>query len=174
MTPGAQQALRRTMEIYSNTTRFALACNTSNKIIEPIQSRCTILKYSKLSDKAILKRLTEICKLEGVKYNPEGLEAIIFTAEGDMRQAINNLQSTFTGFSFVNAENVYKVCDQPHPAAVTKVLDDCYNYKVDEALTGLTELWEKGYSAMDIITTMFRVVKFNNEWQEGLKLDFIK
>lgn len=66
MTAGAQQALRRTMEIYSNTTRFALACNMSNKIIEPIQSRCAILRYSKLRDTEILKRLLEICEMEQV------------------------------------------------------------------------------------------------------------
>eukprot|EP00962_Isochrysis_galbana_P029560 scaffold9466_cov73-Isochrysis_galbana.AAC.1 len=47
------QAMRRTMEIYSSTTRFALACNLSEKIIEPIQSRCAILRYSKLTDQQV-------------------------------------------------------------------------------------------------------------------------
>mgnify|MGYP002776911297 FL=1 len=40
---------------------------------------------------------------------PEGLEAVVFTADGDMRQALNNLQATFSGFHFVNQENVFKV-----------------------------------------------------------------
>ena len=44
-----------------------------------------------------------------VPYVPEGLEAIIFTADGDMRQALNNLQATYSGFRFVNQENVFKV-----------------------------------------------------------------
>lgn len=44
-----------------------------------------------------------------VPYVPEGLEAIIFTADGDMRQALNNLQATFSGFRFVNQDNVFKV-----------------------------------------------------------------
>ena len=94
MTSGAQQALRRTMEIYANTTRFALACNTSDKIIEAIQSRCAILRYSRLTDEQILKRLVEVCEFESVAKNDGGLEALTFTAQGDMRQAINNLQST--------------------------------------------------------------------------------
>lgn len=66
MTTGAQQALRRTMEIYSNTTRFALACNLSSKIIEPIQSRCAIVRFSRLSDSEILDRLLRVVEAEKV------------------------------------------------------------------------------------------------------------
>eukprot|EP00126_Sphaerothecum_destruens_P007861 Sdes_comp20017_c0_seq2m12720 len=118
MTEGAQQALRRTMELYSSTTRFAFACNASDKIIEAIQSRCAILRYTRLSDAQILSRLLHICDQENVPRTEEGLEAVIFTAQGDMRQAINSLQSTFSGFGIVNDENVFKVCDQPHPVLI--------------------------------------------------------
>ena len=57
-----------------------------------------------------------------VKSNDEGLQALIFTAEGDMRQAINNLQSTWSGFGFVSADNVYKICDQPHPHKIRAMI----------------------------------------------------
>lgn len=50
-----------------------------------------------------------------VPYVPEGLEAIIFTADGDMRQALNNLQATCSGFRFVNQENVFKVTILRYP-----------------------------------------------------------
>ncbi|VDB86623.1 unnamed protein product [Peniophora sp. CBMAI 1063] len=156
MTAGAQQALRRTMEIYSNTTRFCLACNMSNKIIEPIQSRCAILRYAKLRDVEVLQRLLEICEEEKVEYNDDGITALIFTAEGDMRQAINNLQSTHTGFGFVSAENVFKKGD------------------IDGAMEKLGELWHQGYSAVDIVVTIFRVVKTFDELPEYMKLEFIK
>jgi replication factor C subunit 2/4 len=102
MTSGAQQALRRTMEIYSSTTRFALACNQSSKVIEPIQSRCAIVRFMKLSNEEVLKQVKWVAGEEGVPYDAAGLEAITFTADGDMRQGINNLQATFAGFGFVN------------------------------------------------------------------------
>ena len=66
MTSGAQQALRRTMELYSSTTRFALACNMSTKIIEPIQSRCAIIRFTRLSEKQVLERIVDVANKESV------------------------------------------------------------------------------------------------------------
>eukprot|EP00729_Bicosta_minor_P012429 gene12429-9035_t len=175
MTAAAQQAMRRTIEIYSNTTRFAFACNLSDKIIEAIQSRCAILRYSRLSDAQLLKRILEVAQAESVSYTDEGLEAIIFTAQGDMRQALNNLQATFTGSGTVNAENVFKVCDQPHPLLVKQMLEACLVGDIETAHE-VSNLWDMGYAASDIITTIFRVVKnFESaDMTEWSRLEFIK
>ncbi len=176
MTVGAQQALRRTMELYSTTTRFALACNTSSKIIEPIQSRCAILRFTRLSNAEVLQRLMEVCALENIACTDKGLEALIFTAEGDMRNALNNLQSTASGFQSVTVANVFKVSDQPHPKAVLGILERCSRGNVDLACKSLKELWGFGYSALDIVTTLFRVTKSmpHASLSEHKKLDFIK
>ena len=174
MTPGAQQALRRTMEIYSSTTRFALACNQSNKVIEPIQSRCAILRYARLDQGQLLRRLVQVCKAEDVKYSEDGLAALIFCAEGDMRQAINNLQSCWAGFGFVSGENVFKVADQPSPVAIERLLSSCQKGDIDGALEKLREVWSKGYSAVDVVTTLFRVTKSFDGLTEPQKLEYIR
>jgi len=173
MTESAQQALRRTMELYSSTTRFALACNSSEKIIEPIQSRCAMLRYSKLTDAQVLAKVLAVCEAEGVDHSEDGLEAVVFTAQGDMRQALNNLQSTHEGFGFVKSENVFKVCDEPHPLLVKDMLDHATRADIDQAYKILAHLWELGYSPEDIITNVFRVCKSHN-MAEFLKLEFIK
>lgn len=173
MTTGAQQALRRTMEIYSSTTRFALACNTSDKIIEPIQSRCAHVRFNKLNDQQIKRRVLEICKKENVDYTDDGIEAILFTAQGDLRQAINNLQSTCDGFGKVNNANVYKVCDEPHPNIVKEMLKYCVENRFDDAYQKMNYLWSLGYSSQDIISNIFNVCKAY-EMPENLKMEYIK
>ncbi|CAB4060203.1 RFC2_4 [Lepeophtheirus salmonis] len=159
MTEAAQQALRRTMEIYSDTTRFCLACNASEKVIEPIQSRCAMLRYSKLSDAEILAQVLKVCEKEDISYTSDGLEAIVFTAQGDMRQALNNLQSTHDGFGQIDSKN--------------DMLSNCTEGKIDEAYKVLSHLWRLGYSPEDIISNIFRVCK-THPMAEYLKLEFIK
>lgn len=174
MTPAAQQALRRTMEEHTSTTRFALACNQSSKIIEPIQSRCAILRFQKLTDTQIYKRITKIAELENVQYNDEGLSAIFFTADGDMRQAINNFQATHTGFGFVGPDNVFKVCDQPHPDTAKNIILHCQKGDLSSADKIVRRnLWKLGYNALDIVSTLFKVLKIM-DMPELLKLEFIK
>jgi len=80
-----------------------------------------------------------------------------------MRQAINNLQSTFSGFGFVSGDNVFKVCDQPHPIVVQAIIRACMKSNIDNAMEKLGELWDQGYSAVDIVVTLFRVVKTFDE-----------
>lgn len=174
MTQGAQQAMRRTMELYSATTRFALACNTSSKIIEPIQSRCAIVRYTRLSEKEILSRVMEVMRKEKVvQYDDKGLEAIVFTAQGDMRHALNNLQSTFAGTGAITADNVFKVVDQPHPTLIQDTLKFCVALELQKAINNVRGLWDQGYTGLDIIGTVFRVCK-TALMEERLKLEFIK
>jgi len=173
MTEAAQQAMRRIMEQYSSTTRFALACNQSTKIIEPIQSRCAIVRFGKLSDAEILARLKVVAEAEKVACTDGGVEALVFTAEGDMRNALNNLQSTFTGFGAVTRENVMKVCDQPQPQEIQAVIRACLNRDWTQGYDRLAGLHSKGYSCGDIIGTLLRLLK-SFEMREDVKIEFIK
>jgi replication factor C subunit 2/4 len=91
-----------------------------------------------------------------------------------MRQAVNNLQSTYSGFNFVGAEEVFKVCDQPHPVKVQVLIKSCVKGDIDEAMAKLEELWVQGYAAVDIVSTLFRVVKGMDALAEYIKLEFIK
>ncbi|KAL9097767.1 MAG: hypothetical protein Q9165_000093 [Trypethelium subeluteriae] len=125
-------------------------------------------------DEADIKRLMQICEAEKVEHSEDGIAALVFSAEGDMRQAINNLQSTWAGFGFVNGDNVFKVVDQPHPIKVQAMIKACQECKIDEALDSLKELWDLGYSSHDIISTMFRVTKTIPSLSEHSKLEFIR
>jgi len=116
-----------------------------------------------------------VCASEDVSYGGDGLEAIIFTAEGDMRNALNNLQATVSGFGQVNQANVFRVCDQPHPTAVREVVDGCLKGGRTGVAVGLmTKLWTMGYSCSDIIGTLFKVVKAHEKMGEAIKLEYLR
>ena len=83
-------------------------------------------------------------------------------------------QSTHEGFNQVNSENVFKVCDEPHPLLIKEMLTHCANSDLDPAYKIAKHMWTLGYSAVDIITNIFRVCKTHTDLPEYLKLEFIK
>jgi len=93
MTSDAQTALRRIIEDTSKICRFVLIANNLSKIIAPIQSRCVVFKFTRISDKDIISQLKFIAKQEKIKTDEKGLQTICDHTSGDLRHAINILQA---------------------------------------------------------------------------------
>lgn len=159
MTSTAQQALRRIIELHATTTRFVMACNTSSKIIEAIQSRCSVIRFNKLDDESIKKRLITICEEEDVKYTDDGLYSLILNTGGDMRRAVNNLQAIATTYDEITEETVKNVIDKPDNMIMEKLIQSCLESNFDEAHEIVKELIESGYSSLDIVQALFIIVK---------------
>src|SRR5216117_3436284 len=88
LTADAQAALRRTMETYSKTSRFILSANYSSRLIEPIQSRTAVFRFRPLKPEAIREYVGPIAKAEKLKITEDGMEALVYVAEGDMRRGL--------------------------------------------------------------------------------------
>ena len=93
MTSDAQTALRRTIEDASKICRFILVANNISKIIDPIQSRCAVFKFTTIPEKEVISHLKKIAKDEKIKADEKGLQTICDYAEGDLRHSINILQA---------------------------------------------------------------------------------
>ena len=174
MTDSAQQAMRIIISDFSSTTRFALACNDSTKIIEPIQSRCSMLRFSKLKPEEIKERLNTIIKNENIPFDNSGIDALIETSEGDMRYALNNLQSTFVGFGSITRDNVYKIVDIPKPEILMQIVDLCQKGLLNNALDNTDKLLEDGYTALDIINVISRIVQDKSDIKDKTKFSMLK
>jgi len=157
MTREAQQALRRTMEKYADITRFILICNYQSKIIEPIQSRTAVFKFKKLSIDDIKGRLRYIAENEGVKLEEEGLEAIVEVTEGDLRKAINLLQSVAYLNVPVTREVVYRTAGLVYPEYVRKMIKDAFEGRFEEARRQLIKsMTQEGVSGEDLLQEFYR------------------
>ncbi len=139
MTNDAQTALRRIMETYSKGTRFILICNYSSRIIEPIQSRCAIFRFSRLAEDDVVGYLKIICEKEGVKFEENALRTIYRVSEGDLRQAINILESASI-LGEVNDSNVEKTSGISGKAKVEEVVKMALDGDFKGARSKLIEL----------------------------------
>ncbi|OIO81067.1 Replication factor C small subunit [Candidatus Pacearchaeota archaeon CG1_02_32_132] len=123
LTKEAQQALRRTMENYTNTCRFIMSCNYSSKIIDPIQSRCVVFRFKLLEKKDVTTVIKRIAEKENIKITDEAIETLYEASEGDCRKAINLLQATASISPDINSEMISLIVSKSKPKDIKVVLD---------------------------------------------------
>jgi len=158
-TRDAQPALRRTMEEYTNTCRFILSCNYSSNIIDPIQSRCTVFRFSPVDDEAVVERLRFIADKEGVEVTDDGFDALAYVAQGDVRRAVNALQAAAALGETVDDEAVYATTSTARAEEVEELLTLALGGDFAGARGILEDLLDgKGISGGDLIDQMHRTV----------------
>jgi replication factor C small subunit len=159
LTPEAQAALRRTMERYTQTCRFILSCNYSSKIIEPIQSRCAVFRFRPLRADDIKKYLLRIAQTEGKEITEDGMEALIYVAEGDARKATNSLQVAASMGDTIDSNMIYKTASLARPEEVKKLLTFALSGSFSEARNRLDDLLiTYGLSGTDVIRQIHRAI----------------
>ncbi len=161
MTGPAQTALRRIMEIGSRTSRFILICNQSSKIIEPIQSRCAIFRFSRLDKQAMKEHLQCIAKKEKVILLPEAAERIVDFAEGDLRHAINALQTAaaYKEGGIIDEKTVSLVIGEASPMLVQKMIRKALYGDFMEARKTMYDIMGSfGFSGSEIIRQVQREI----------------
>lgn len=164
MTAEAQTALRRIIEDTSQTTRFIIICNYLSQIIEPIQSRCVIYKFRRLSKEDVSNYLRFICENEGAKFEEKAFSTIYESTLGDLRHSINILQAA-AGMGSVSSTNVISSIGLSGKIRVKEIIKLALSGKFHEARFKLFELMQVyGMSENDFL-------KYANQEAYDMKLD---
>ena len=172
LTSDAQSALRRTMEQFSDNTRFVLSCNYSSQIIDPIQSRCAVFRFSPLGDDAVAEQVRAIADAEGIELTDDAMDALVYAADGDMRKAINGLQAAAVMGGVVDEEAVYTITSTARPEEIHEMVTAALEGDFTAARTQLDSLLtDVGIAGGDIVDQMHRSVwEFDLSEREAVRL----
>ncbi|KRY27739.1 Replication factor C subunit 4, partial [Trichinella spiralis] len=153
MTKQAQAALRRTMERESKTTRFCLICNYISCIIEPITSRCAKFRFKPLTLEIQIERLRKICENESVSIDDAALSSLISFCDGDLRRAINTLQSaaSFKDKKEIVQTDIEEICQIVPEEFVEQFIAICRKGSHENMEKLVLQLQREAYSAYQFI-----------------------
>ncbi len=152
LTSEAQQALRRTMENFTQTCRFILSCNYSSKIIDPIQSRCAIFRFRPMEKEHLMNIIEHIAKDENLKISDSAKNSLVNICEGDVRRLENILQSCTAISKEISDDLVYSMASVAKPKEIKRVLELALESKFIEARNELLNVMTNyGLSGLDVI-----------------------
>ncbi|TFH18484.1 replication factor C small subunit [Candidatus Bathyarchaeota archaeon] len=171
LTSDAQHALRRIMEIYTKTCRFCLLGNYSENIIDPIQSRCSVFRFSPLDEPDLKNYIQLIADKEELEIVDEGLDAIYQASSGDVRKAINLLQAAAASQKLIDDVTIYNLLGNVSPEKIREMLAVALDGRFLESRELLRELLiDEGLAPDDIIRNIYREIMRYPSLSEKMKV----
>jgi replication factor C subunit 2/4 len=172
ITQKAQRLINLLMEKYPQT-RFAFTCNNSADIIESIQSRCVIIRFTNPPLDHYLNRLKYICNNEKIEYTDNSLLYVFDVAQKDIRQAINILELTYISNKEVSIENINNICDIPSKKILENLLTGIKNKDPSTIAIIINKFKNQGYYSLDVLLHFIQFIKNKELEKEDLRIELI-
>ena len=149
-------------------------CNYSSKIIDPIQSRCTIFRFKGVEKESVFECIDKIAKEENLKISKDAKEILYENSNGDLRRMLNILQSCASASDKIDSELIYETVSGAQPKELRKIIEYAIKGEFLKSKTMLLDtMLKNGLSGLDIIKQIQKEV-FELDIDEKSKLRLIE
>jgi replication factor C small subunit len=170
----SQQVFRNCIDKYSHNVHFIASCSNTQKVIDSMQSRMTILKVKPLTQENLKNILKKICEKEGIRMTKSAEEFILSISNHSARILINYLEKCKLLDMEITEDLASAVCTNISFKDFATYTELCKNKKNRADATHLLyQLFDKGYSVMDILDNYFLYVKTSDILSEDEKYRII-
>ena len=175
MTPGAFNALLKTLEEPPEHVIFILATTEPHKILPTILSRCQRYDFSKVSDHDIKVRIASVLKSEDIQYNDEAIDLIVSLADGGMRDALSILDQVlaYSG-DHLNVDDILDMFALESTEEKIELITSIVNGNVVDVLNRLNDYVARGTDIKRLTSDLLMILKDVLIFQTSFKTDFLE
>jgi len=172
ITPKAQRLINSIMEKYP-TTRFAFTCNNSSAVIESIQSRCIIIRFTKPPIEKFIERIKLICSKESIEFEQDALEYLFEICQKDLRKTLNMLELVYRSEGKITIPNILKISDIPSQETLSNLLNYIINKDIVNTCKIVNEFQSQGYYSLDVMLHFIQYIKNHKNINEDIRINLI-
>jgi DNA polymerase III delta prime subunit len=169
----SQQVFRNCIDKFSHNVHFISSCSNIQKVIENLQSRFHIIKIKPLQKNNLIEIIDNIKKCEDIDIEPEAEEFIVNVCNNTVKILINYMEKFKLLGEKITLELAVKLCSNISFYTLEDYTRLLKENKLEESLTVIYELYDRGYSVMDILDNYFIFIKYTDTLNEDEKYKII-
>lgn len=169
----SQQVFRNFIDKYSTNVHFIATCSNSQKVIETLQSRFIIIKINQPEPTQLNQLMNNIIQNENIIISTEAQNFILNISNGSAKILINYLEKIKLLNFPINLQIADNICSNISFLIFEEYTRQILNKNISRAINIIYEIYDKGYSVMDILDNYFIFIKFTNILTETQKYEII-
>ena len=169
----SQQVFRNYIDKYKHNIHFISVCTNVQKVIESIQSRVHIIQLQPPSCQDIHSIMNYIIKVENIDMNEDAKNYLLLMSNNSLRVLINYLEKIYIYGERVDVEICKKMCSTISIQKFEEYVDILQKNHLQQAIDILYEIYDQGYSVIDILDYFYTFIKITDKINEETKYKII-